>query len=96
MMMEKLIDKYVVRRFHLVMEEADVTRVLRAINNNHTTVPDMAVGSCGWGGESKWFVHFSTTKTKWDLIRKELKVVRVFENKEIPTEAKIGTVYTTD
>ena len=94
--MRKLLDKIMTRRCHLVVEEDDVIRVLKVINKHHKLVPNMSVGNCGWGDDTKkWFIHFTTTKHKWDLIRTELKVIRVFKNTEIPKNC-IGTVYTTD
>lgn len=57
---------------------------------------NMAIGNCGWGDDTKkWFIHFTTTEYKWNLIRNDLKVVRVFKNTDIPKD-KIGTVYSTD
>lgn len=93
--MRNLLDLFVTKRCHLVVEEQDVVKTLRVINQNHRTVPDMAVGNCGWDDTNKWFIHFTTTKAKWKIIRKELNVVRVFENTDIPAN-KVGVVYSTD
>lgn len=93
--MSNLLDKVVTRSYHVIVEEDDVIRVLNVINKHHKIVPNMAVGNCGWVDTKKWFIHFDTTLYKWELIRNDLKVVRVFKVTDIP-ENTIGTVYTTD
>ena len=95
-MLQKLISNFKLKRVHFVMEETDVTTVLGAINSHHKCVPDMRVGNCGWADDTnKWFIHFTTTNSKWELIRDELKVVRVYGNMDIPKDT-IGTIYSTD
>lgn len=94
--MKNLLNKILARRCHLIVEEEDIIRVLKVINKHHRLVPNMAIGNCGWGDDTKkWFIYFTTTEYKWDLIRNDLKVVRVFKNTDIPKD-KIGTVYSTD
>ena len=94
--MKNLLNKILARRCHLVVEEEDIIRVLKVINKHHRLVPNMAIGNCGWGDDTKkQFIYFTTTEYKWDLIRNDLKVVRVFKNTDIPKD-KIGTVYSTD
>lgn len=94
--MMKLLDSIIRERHHLILEEQDVIKTLRVINEHHKFVPDMAVGNCGWADDTnKWFIHFTTTKAKWYDIRKELKVVRVFGNTDIP-KSTIGVVYSED
>lgn len=94
-MIRKLIDRVTTRRCHVVIEEQDVCKTLRVINSHHKIVPEMAVGNCGWDDTNKWFIHFTTSNAKWDIIRKELKVVRVYENTDIPKNT-VGVVYSTD
>lgn len=95
-MLDDIMARFTFKRFHLIMEEGDVISVLKNIQHHHKTIPDMAVGNCGWADDpSKWFVHFSTSEFKWNLIRKDLKVVRVYEEKEIPKDKK-GVIYSTD
>ena len=93
----KLFDLIKKERHHLIMDEVDVIDALKVINKHHKIVPDMAVGNCGWanGDENKWFIHFITTKIKWDTIRKELNVVRVFTCGDIP-EKSVGIIYSDD
>lgn len=92
--MNSLIDRIVTKRRHLVVEEQDVINTLKVINS-HKIYTDIAVGNCGWADTSKWFIHFTTSNATWEIIRKELKVVRVFGNVDIPENA-IGIVYSTD
>lgn len=51
--MRKLLDKIMIKRCHLVVEVNDVIRVLKIINKHHKLVPNMAVGNCGWGDDTK-------------------------------------------
>ena len=90
------LDKFITKRHHIIVEEVDIVNVLKVVNKCHRTSPDISVGNCGWADDSnKWFIHFTTTNSKWDSIRKDLKVVRVFSNQDIPKNT-IGTVYSTD
>lgn len=94
--MKNLLNQVVTKRCHLVLEEQDVINTLKMINKHHRIVPDMAVGNCGWADDpNKWFIHFTTTRAKWNVIRNELKVVRVFGNIDIPKNT-VGIVYTAD
>lgn len=94
--MRKILDSIITRTCHLVVEEQDVVKTLRVINQHHKLVPDMRVGNCGWADDTnKWFIHFVTSKAKWKEIRNDLKVIRVFENLDIPKNS-VGKVYTTD
>lgn len=95
-MKKKFLDRILTRRCHLIVEEEDMIRALNVINKHHRVAPDMRVGNCGWADDTKkWFIHFTTTEYKWNLIRNDLKVVRVFENTDIPKNC-IEKVYTTD
>lgn len=95
--MQNLLDKIKTRRCHLVLEEEDVIRVLNVINKHHRIAPNMRVQNCGWADSNKWFIHFDSTEYKWNRIRFELKVIRVFSNMDIPNDTKgCGNVYTTD
>ena len=93
--MKRLFDKFITERHHLVLEEDDVIGTLKVIQKHHRVLPDVRVGNCGWKDENKWFIHFTTSRARWKTIRNELKVVRVFENLDIP-ENTIGVVYSTD
>lgn len=93
---QKILDKFITKRYHIVLDEVDVMNALKVIDRCHRSVPEIRVGNCGWAEDpNKWFIHFTTTVSKWETIRKDLKVVRVFSNQDIPKNS-IGTVYSTD
>lgn len=83
------------RDHHLIMEGKDVLNTLSVINKHHKRIPKTKVGSYELEYENKWFIHFTTSIDKWDDIRKELNVIRVFDFYEIPKNCE-GKVYTTD
>ena len=63
------------KRRYLVIEEADVTTVLGAINRNQGffSKSDVATGNCGWKEEpTKWFVRFYASDKEWGKIAREL------------------------
>lgn len=70
------------KRRCIIVEEADVTTVLTAINrtrgffgssNNATT------GNCGWKNEpTKWYVRFYATSKQWGKIAAELRKLGKF------------------
>ena len=94
--MKNLFNKFIVSDHELIVNEDDVVRVLGVINSCHKRPPEMSVGNCGWSHDpKKWYIFFMTTEQKWELIRKELKVIRVFDIKDIP-ENSTGVVFTTD
>lgn len=95
--MKNLLNKIIVKRRGLVFEEADIVKVLNAVNqrNNYYAMTNMVVANCGWADRTKWFVHFDASNEAWDAIMRELNVIRVLSNPDIP-ENSIGKVYTTD
>lgn len=92
--MEKLLDQVRTRRCHLILDECDVIKAINVINKHHRVYPTYSVGNCGWTDDRKWFVDFTTTIHKWDLIRHELEVKRVFDVVDIPENSK--GVFSTD
>ena len=89
-------DGIVIKRHRIIVEEADVIRALYAINRQHTFTPDMRVSNCGWADDAnKWAIYFTTTEAKWNAIRCELRIIRVFNDGEIPKNS-VGSVYSTD
>lgn len=93
-MLKDLTDKIVTERHHLVVDEEDITKVLVIINKHHKYAPELRVGNCGWADDTKkWFIHFTTTREKWEILRKELGVVRVYDYENLP---KDGKVYSND
>ena len=66
------------KRRYLIVEEADVTTVLMAIDRhlgffgNH----DKLTGNCGWKNEpTKWYVRFYASDKQWGKIASELSTL---------------------
>ena len=99
--MKNLIDKFVFKRHYLVLEETDVVNALDVIMKHQNkslrvlSKTNMLVGNCGWADKTKWFIHFTTSEDRWYDIRRELKIVRVWENRDIPKNTN-GIVYSTN
>ena len=98
--MKKLLDKIIYKRHHLIMDETKVMDALKTVQNVCSSKRslkniDMAVGNCGWADTKKWFVHFTCSNRRWEMLRKELNVIRVFELLEIPENTN-GNYYTKD
>ena len=98
--MKNLLNKIIIKRHHLFVNEEDVTRVLALINKHNDNLYlinlNEQVGNCGWADKpGMWYIHFSTTNEKWERIRRELKVRRVWKSTGIPAES-IGKIYSTD
>ena len=90
-----LFDKFITEKHQLVVDEVDVIGVLKVIQKHHKTAPEMSVWNCGWKDTKKWFIHFTTSRAKWKVIRNELKVVRVYDYSYVP-EDMMGVVYSKD
>lgn len=63
------------KRRYLIIEEADVTAVLAAINRSQGffSKSDMSTGNCGWKEEpTKWYVRFYASDKQWGKIAREL------------------------
>lgn len=89
-----IFDDFKTKRRHLVMDEKEVIKVISTLNGHK--IFTVTVGNCGWGDDSKkWFINFDVSNKKWNLIIKELKVIRVWSEKDIPTDG-VGAVYSTD
>lgn len=94
-LVKKFLERFLVEKHQLILEEEDLIKTLQTINKYHRVPPKMTIGNCGWTDSKKWFIQFETTETKWKLIRTNLKVVRVFGNSDIPKNTS-GVVYSTD
>ena len=92
--MKNLLNRIITERYHLILNEEDVLNTVSVLNK-HKIYNDMAMGNCGWADKDKWFINFTSTKAKWELIRKELDVVRVYENTDIPKDVE-GVIFTTN
>lgn len=63
------------KRRYIIVEEADVTTVLTAINRHRGffSSTDNITGNCGWKDEpTKWYVRFSASNKQWGKIAGEL------------------------
>ena len=63
------------KRRYLIVEEADVTTVLTAINRHQGFFSnnDKLTGNCGWKNEpTKWYVRFYASDKQWGKIAGEL------------------------
>ena len=93
--MEKLLDLVLVKRRHLYVNEKNLTNLLKVLNR-HYVINNISVGNCGWEDDpDKWFVNFDACNKKWDEIRSELNVVRVWTNSDIP-HGDVDGVYSND
>ena len=97
--MMRTFDNIIYKRHHLVMDETKVMEALRIIqktcNRLFTQIQiDMAVGSCGWKNSTMWYINLTCSNTEWRNLIKELLIVRVFSNRDIPQNYIY--VYTTD
>ena len=94
--MSSIFDRFVTERHHLVVEEGDVTNVLKQVNAHCKSKTEIRVGNCGWADDpTKWFVHFTTTRAKWYELVNAMKIVRTWNHETIPKNT-IGVVYSTD
>lgn len=97
-MMKKFIDKIIVKRRHLIFEENDMIKVLKTVDKIHDRGwlrNNVAIGNCGWDDRAKWFIHFDASNERWEQIKNDLNVKRVWNNTDIP-EKSTGVVYSTD
>ena len=97
--MMRTFDNVIYKRHHLIMDETKVMEALRIIQKTcdrlFTQIQiDMTVGSCGWKNSTMWFINLSCSNTEWRKLIKELSIVRVFSNRDIPQNYTY--VYTTD
>ena len=91
-------DRFTVKRHHIICEEVDLVKVLKAIDENHYCCRhsvEMSIGNCGWVDETKWYVHFNASDLKWDELVCKLNIVRVWGNRDIPDHFT-GQIYSTD
>ena len=97
--MMRTFDNVIYKRHHLIMDETKVMETLRIIQKTcdrlFTQIQiDMTVGSCGWKNSTMWYINLTCSNTEWRNLIKELLIVRVFSNRDIPQNYTY--VYTTD
>ena len=88
----RLIDSFIIKRRHIIVNKKDLINVLSEINKNK--IYNITIGSCGWADETKWFIHFDASNKKWQNILINLNVIRVWKNTDIPDKGE--GVYSTD
>lgn len=70
--MKNVFRKIVVRKCRLIIEEENVTDILKVIFR--LTKGTVEVDECGWKDlPSKWFVQFYVTEEVWDEVKTKLK-----------------------
>lgn len=91
-MLNKLLDK-ITFKFHTLFvheEDCSVTiKELKRLGVGHVEVTALNVIG------TTMAISFNTSTEKWNKVRRELKVIRVFDD-EIPMEIEDCMVYTTD
>lgn len=97
--MMRTFDNIIYKRHHLIMDETKVMEALRIIQKTCDRLLtqiqiDMTVGSCGWKNSTMWYINLTCSNTEWRNLIKELSIVRVFSNRDIPQN--YSYVYTTD
>lgn len=78
---------------HIVVSEDRIIETLRILNASK--IYNVTIGDCGWEGMNVWFVNFDCREKRWEQIRNELKVIRVWSNNDIPKTCG-NAVYSTD
>lgn len=92
-------DRFTVEKHELVMVDNDLLHVLKNVTIK-CDIKHMDVECYGWRDVDKqhvWAVSFRTTRTKWKKLKGELRVVRIWDISDIPSEEDaIVRVYSTD
>lgn len=80
----KLLDKIITRGHHIVTNKENIIDVLEVLNANNIH-DNLTIGCCGWDDDPrKWYMHFYTTNEKWEILRRDLEIVRVWDARDIP------------
>lgn len=99
--LNKTLNKVMTKRHHLIVDADNVTNILHVVNHYDDNeivqaITQLEVKRCEWDlTKRKWYINFTTTAERWNCIRHDLDIVRVWEEKDIPTNIK-GVIYTTD
>lgn len=78
---------------HIVVSEDRIIETLRILNSSK--IYNVTIGDCGWEGMNMWYINFDCRDRRWEQIRSELKVIRVWSNTDIPQVCG-NAVYSTD
>lgn len=93
--MGNIINTITRKKYHLIAEENSVTSIIKILDKYNDLVANVTTGNYGAPETPKWFIHFTTSKDVWKLIRDELKIVRAFDYSDIPDNLA-GMVYSVD
>ena len=70
------------RRRTIIMDEKDVTKVLRIVNEHVKITCDQGlfVEHCGWEeAPERWFILFYSINRQWEKILEEIRVINSVE-----------------
>lgn len=73
--MKNFIQKIIVKRHRLIVEENDMTELLTIFNSHTSNVvkQKQVIGNCGWKDyKTKWFMFISVSNANWNDIEDEL------------------------
>lgn len=77
------IDLIIVKRRHIIVNEIDIVKVIKALDAKRIT--NIEIGNCGWGDDvHKWFIYFKVSNNKWHKLVRELGISRVWKVTDIP------------
>ena len=90
-------DKIIVKTRDVIVDEADLTKTLYAINKRlgrcGTVEQITGVDSLEWPGSKKWIINIRLTNNTWRRLVNELKIVRVWNICDIPSGETKGIIY---
>lgn len=92
-MIKELMDKFDCRTYHLYVYEENVCDVSRRLYDAEVKSVKTSLLN---PTSTTICLTFTCSVFDWKVIRKDLKVYRVFEQSEIPETIEDGMVYTTD
>ena len=77
------IDLIIVKRRHVIVNEIDIVKVIKALDTKR--IINIEIGNCGWGDDAdKCFIYFKVNNNKWHKLVQELGISRVWKFTDIP------------
>lgn len=70
--MKDFITKHIKSRCEVVVEEKDLTRVLKVLNDNGIR-SNLSIGECNWKEAKMWYIMFRITNKQLTHVRAELE-----------------------
>lgn len=93
----RFLDKFICKEHTIIVEGTDMARVLAIITKHYKTKPEFSIKNCICSDNAtQWTVRFYCSNEKWDLIRNELCITRIWNVESLLKENIIGKVYSTD